>query len=429
MNTQLFKYIKKFVVKVEPWTFDEYIASMSSASKRKQYSDYYDQYLRNGRIPSYITPFTKIEKMSSGKYKAPRMIQGRHMVFNLHYGRYIKPLEKEVTKYGKFSIHFGKGNYNQQAEKIFKLSQKYKYYTECDHTSFDAHVTVEQLRLTHRFYNSCFPGYASDVARLAKRTINNTCISRTGDIYRVRGSRMSGDVDTGFGNCLINYAILKAACSNLHIKCEIIVNGDDSIIFTDVPIPTAELSAELRKYNMESKVNPSVSDIHKVEFCRTKLVFNASAKPTMMIDPKRLIDIYGMCYTISKKNYHQYLLETAMCNSYINCNNPLGVLWAKYFNIDLISYKKNEKSKIKILQNIKCLEKDKILKMMSLSPDETTTEEVTPSMLAAWPDIYSIEAQIKKLADRVLNRKYQYKLVERDFHINHDIQFIVKYQA
>lgn len=426
-NKKLYKFIKKFEHRPDPWTFEQYIDSMSSSSKRKQYTDHFEDWQRTRKIPSYIQPFTKIEKMNDSKYKAPRMIQGRHMIFNLHYGRYIKPLEKHVTKYGKLSNHFGKGDYNTIARKIEKLSKRYTWYTECDHTNFDAHVTKEQLEMTHIFYRNCYPNHKSELAQLSKRTINNVCISRTGDKYRTKASRMSGDVDTGFGNCLINYAILKAALHELKIKGEVIVNGDDSIIFSEAPIDQNKFTEIMLKYNMETKCQESQQNIHKTEFCRTKMVYNSKGQPTMQIDPNRLTDIYGMTYTVSEKKYHKYLEEVAMCNAFINSNNYLGIMWAKYFNIDIKEYKKNEKKKQKMLENITMLERDKILKMLSLAVEEVDEAEITPSMLQAWPKIVDIESKIRKLADMVKNKKYVYKQGQTNLIINHDHQTIQRY--
>jgi hypothetical protein len=43
---------------------------------------------------------------------------------------------------------------------------------------------------------------------------------------------MSGDVDTSFGNSLINYYILISLLKELNVVGDAIVNGDDFIIFT-----------------------------------------------------------------------------------------------------------------------------------------------------------------------------------------------------
>jgi hypothetical protein len=250
------------------------------------------------------------------------MIQARNITFNIEYGRYIKPIEDCIGK----RVQIGKGTNNEIASKIYKLSKIYKYYTECDHTTFDAHVTTEMLRLTHTFYQACYK-HDKCLRQLSNKTINNNCKTRDNIKYRVRGTRMSGDVDTSLGNSLINYAILKEVVSRLVGKCEVIVNGDDSIIFTKKPIDTRLLSEELKIFNMESKVQESSANIHTVEFCRQKLVINSVGVPTLMINPKRLIDIYGMTYK-QQSDYLEYLRQVCVCNIAINVTNPLAQYWS-----------------------------------------------------------------------------------------------------
>lgn len=431
LNKKLGRHLRKFIHKInKPWTEDQYIDSITNTTKKKAYQEILNWMRKTGKIISLVQPFTKIEKMQLSKYKAPRMIQGRHFSFNIAYGKYIKPLEKMVSKYSKKSSkYFGKGDYDTQAAKILEMASKYNYYTECDHTTFDAHVTVEHLKVTHQFYKQCYPTeYHHELTKLSKRTIRNTCISRTGDRYTVKGTRMSGDVDTGFGNCLINYAIIKDILEKMKIKGEVIVNGDDSIIFTNTEINQIEFEQHCRKYNMETKCNKSETNIHKVEFCRTKLIFNAEGVPTMMIKPTRLTDIYGMEYNISKKNYHQYLTETALCNTLINANNPVGAIWAKTFNINIfnhINYKEKEKKEKKIekiLIKLDMLEHSKRMKMLNLTPNQASTAEITQSCLAAWPEIMEYEKEVKKIYNIYNQHKYKYDNYLIKAIINHDNQ-------
>nr|AZS32322.1 hypothetical protein 3 [Crane fly tombus-like virus 3] len=106
---------------------------------------------------------------------------------------------------------------------------------------------------------------------------------------------MSGDVDTGFGNSLINYYIIIHLLRELNIEGDVIVNGDDFIIFTNSLLPNnfAEL---LRNYNMDTVLKPTTTRIHTVEVCRSKLIFHPNGHATMAFDPHRLIDIYGCTY-------------------------------------------------------------------------------------------------------------------------------------
>lgn len=320
----LYRYLRKFVIHPAKLTREQYVATIYPASKRRNYQDACDHLDSGGRMFTSVRPFTKLEKMSRVKYKAPRLIQARDITFNIEYGSYIKPLETNIT-HGPFKIHFGKGDYNEIASRIVVLANKYKYYTEIDHSNFDSHVTIEMLKLTHKFYSSCYH-HNKHLAMLSKHTLTNKCRTRTGESYTIKGTRMSGDVDTSFGNCLINYALIRGALDKLNIKGDAIVNGDDSIIFTNSPINLQRITTIFRTYNMEVKAQPSTTNLQQVEFCRTRLIYNDNAIPTMMINPTRLLSIYGMTYR-PLSNYQEYLIEVLLANSIINQSNILGFLF------------------------------------------------------------------------------------------------------
>lgn len=267
------------------------------------------------------------------------MIQARHISFNIEYGRYIKPIEDRLCGF----VQFGKGTNLNIASKIYSLSKRFTHYTEIDHTTFDAHVTKEMLQLTHTYYQSCY-FHNKELRLLSKKTLNNACKTRTKIKYRVKGTRMSGDVDTSLGNSLINYAILKEVISKLYGKTEIIVNGDDSIIFTNRGVEPEILKTELLKYNMESKVQESVTNIHKVEFCKNRLVINSKGRPTLMINPSRLTSIYGMTYR-QTNDYVEYLRQVCVCNIAMNISNPLAQYWS-------LIYKENFTKKLNLLEII-----------------------------------------------------------------------------
>lgn len=316
-------HLRKFIRKPGVWSREQYVKNIDDTTKRKFYQRVSDQLGFGRSVSSVVCAFTKLEKYKTGKYKAPRLIQARDPSFNLEYGRYVKPIERAL----KGDIHFGKGTYDTCGGKIEKLRAKWRWYTECDHSTFDAHVTVEMLKLCHRFYKKC-QGDNRYMESLARRTIHNSCITRHGERYKVTGTRMSGDVDTSLGNSLINYHILMEALKSVGLRGDAIVNGDDSIIFTNHPIPTDRFVAVLRHLNMESVVLPSVNNIHKVEFCRTKLIYHPDKKPTLMFDPARLRDIYGMTWkTYPDHVYLKYLEAVSHANSCMNSNSPVGREW------------------------------------------------------------------------------------------------------
>lgn len=373
-------------MKIEPWTRQQYVDAIIDPGKRKSYQDCLDEMERTGKVYSHIVPHTKIEKMKSNKYKAPRLIQARHMSHNIEVGRFLKPLEIAIKS--KF-INFAKGNYDSIAKRIEKLASKFKFFTESDHTTFDAHITVEHLKMTHKFYLTCF-NQNRTLQKYLKKTINNRIRTRDGTKWTVKGTRMSGDVDTSFGNSLVNYAIIMQVLENLQLKGDAIVNGDDSIIFTDQKINNQLAKTMFDIYNQETEIKESETSIHRVEFCRTKLVYPASGIPTMMMDPQRLNSIYGMTYKIiPPEEYANYLINIKKANESINKNTPIGHYWHTDEEI------KHDKHIDYSLKRVITRE----------SINQTSTTEITITMFIAYPTLLEDLAKTTELIKRNLPRK------------------------
>lgn len=394
------KRLNKFKRKLSPWSMDDFINSMDDPSKRKFYTSI-KLGLEQGRpVSALITPFTKLEKMSTNKYKPPRLIQARHPSFNISYGCYIKPLERNL----KSSINFGKGTYDQIGAKIAKLSRKYKYYTEGDHTTFDAFVTTAMLKLCHRFYSRC---YQQDInlIRLCRKTLRNRAISRNGERYKVNGTRMSGDVDTSLGNSLINYYIIMEVINRLGISGDAIVNGDDFIIFTNCPIPTEPAKLLFRTYNMDTKLAASTTNIHHVEFCRTKLIYHPDGHPTMAFDPDRLKNIYGCSYKLlPQQKYISYLTAVQHANYIINLNSPVHRQWHA---LPKLEDKLKKYLPTNILQEMQKQSNNRVYHWDYLSP----------SYIQAYPN-YRIETKKYEIYKKPIKQK---KII-----INHNIKEIIQ---
>nr|AZS32325.1 hypothetical protein 1 [Hypsignathus monstrosus tombus-like virus 1] len=364
------RILRDIIRKPTKWTHEQYIDSMDRPEKRRVYTEASRMVRDEGRVISRITPFTKLEKVKTDKYRAPRLIHSRHATFNIEYGSYIKPLERSL----KPDKHFGKGTYDQIAAKIAGLASKYKYYTAGDHSSFDAHNLREHLQLCHRFYAKC---YDNDkyLRKLSRRTLRNKCSTRHGESYILDGGRMSGDVDTGFGNCIVNLYILRSVLSDLGYKGDAIVNGDDFILFSTARIDIARFGERLRSYNMECKLVDSATNISTVEFCRTKLVYHPDGHPTMAFDPDRLKAIYGCTFhRYSDSNYLRYLQNVQHANWSINQNSPVHRQWRPL-----------DRPRVSIL------EKDRLHVLKKQSTNRPYTwDYLTPSFIEAYPN-YQID--------------------------------------
>nr|QTJ63684.1 RNA-dependent RNA polymerase [Odonatan tombus-related virus] len=362
LSRKLYKHIKPFVKPTKKFSRDYYISTLPRDKQKlyQQTAKWMDD--NHNKHSPVITPFTKIEKMTR-KYKAPRLIQARHPTFNIKYGCYIKPIEIDIKNH----VQFSKGNYRMMAMKINEMKKKYKYYTEIDHTTFDAHVTVEHLRLTHMFYSACH-GPNAELRQLSKQTIRNNGKTRDKIKYKVRGTRMSGDVDTSLGNSLINYAIIKQGLEHLKIKGDVIVNGDDSIIFSDNPIDVTKITQIMKYYNMETKCKETTTNIYNVEFCQHKLIITNDGVHSMMPNTARVLNRFGMTYkTID--SYHAYLLETLYASSLAYSDTKFGTDLTNIYQLSLIIVLNNNKTKkINKQKNIKNLHK-KIKKLKRINRD------------------------------------------------------------
>lgn len=395
---------------------------MAGAPNYKLYRDNLQQFNQPGGLRHDVTAFTKIEKTSTNNYKPPRLIQARHPTFNIAYGRYIKPLEIKITKIHKNKIHFGKGNYDEIARRITVLAHKYKYYTELDHDSFDSRVTEEMLRLTHRFYKECYDDHY-ELSRLCNLTIDNKIHTRDGLKWKTHATRMSGDVDTSLGNSLINYAILKECLYLMGNKGEVIVNGDDSIIFTNQPVDRDLLVDILREFNMVSKVpKPSTTCIHQVEFCRTKLVYKSTGQPTMMFDPTRMINIFGM--THSQQDYQVYLPQLFTATTKLNNNTPVHHKIQNALKNHIKDYDpgvaQGKPKKIKQRGQFYALEHALIRMLANQSiniPEQSNTFNFTHYL--AYPECIDLETQLDKLVTSYKTIKQSEWYYDTELLINH----------
>lgn len=86
--TRCYRTIRKFVRHPIRWTRQQYVDRIDDPTKRRLYSDALSEMLVGKRVSARVQPFTKIEKLTTKKYKAPRMIQARDVTFNIEYGTY-----------------------------------------------------------------------------------------------------------------------------------------------------------------------------------------------------------------------------------------------------------------------------------------------------------------------------------------------------
>lgn len=236
-----------------------------------------------------VKAFVKCEKIDFAAKvdPAPRLIQPRNPKFGLEFGRFIKPVEHKIYKtLGEMYQYpcVAKGFNCQQLGTIVR--KKWNLFSKpcaigLDASRFDQHVSVEALQWTHRMYQRWFGGTDAELLNelTSKMYVNRgKAVAKDGELrYVVRGSRMSGDMDTALGNCLLMVAMTYSLCATLGIRHELIDNGDDCTIIMDrrdEQLFRRAVKDWYRDLGFDMKVEPTVYILERLEFCQTQPVFD-----------------------------------------------------------------------------------------------------------------------------------------------------------
>jgi hypothetical protein len=218
-------------------------------------------------------------------------------------GRFLKPVEHvlyaaiaRVTGY----VTVAKG-YN--AGEVASIMRSHWDSFRCpaaiglDASRFDQHVSEEALRWEHSVYRSIFG--KSEGAKvlnwLLKQQLQNRCVfsSDEGRVkYTTEGKRMSGDVNTALGNCLIMCALVWTYAQEKSIIIKFVNNGDDVLVFLErgnVGEFMNGLHSWFLDFGFTMTAEKPVYDFERCEFCQTRPVHDGGTW-TMVRNPEK-----GMC--------------------------------------------------------------------------------------------------------------------------------------
>lgn len=237
---------------------------------------------------SYLSTFVKCEKLPYHKLhtSAPRVIQPRGPRYNVEVGRYLKKLEHHIVRgmaevFGAPTIFKG---YNAK-EAADALRAKWDRFTNpvaisMDATRFDQHVSRQALEFEHSVYLACVPREKRRRLRsLLQMQLVNRGFARAPDgtiKYAVEGRRMSGDMNTGMGNCLLMCAMVWALKRSTGIPMELVNNGDDCVIITESGYARCLeriIPRHFARFGFVMEVEPPVYVFEHIDFCQTHPVW------------------------------------------------------------------------------------------------------------------------------------------------------------
>jgi len=273
-----------------------------SGRRRTIYQKAADSLLTRGveKRDAVIKAFVKAEFINSDDKPDPdpRVISPRDPRYNVEVGKYLRPVEHRI--YGAIARIFGeptvlKGYNAQQIGNIFE--RKWNSYRSpvaigLDASRFDQHVSVEALKWEHSVYNGIF--HSSELRKLLKWQLHNEVVGycRDGKLkYVTEGCRMSGDMNTALGNCLIMCALVHCYLQTRGIQGSLCNNGDDCTVIIERS-NLAKFQGGLSEWFLEMgfnmKVEEPVYEIEGIEFCQTHPIFTPGGYMMVRNFPKAM---------------------------------------------------------------------------------------------------------------------------------------------
>lgn len=274
-----------------------------SGGKRQRYLEAVDKYLRYGLKLSdaFCSMFVKSDRFDAHEKvnPDPRAIQFRGAKYCVALAQFLQPIEHHVYTMSGFSCgvpetrNIAKGL--NSVERAELLHRKMSAFTNprvisLDASRFDKHVSAALLKIEHSVYTAVNPHFL--FRRLLSMQINNKVYSRTGLKYLTEGRRMSGDMNTALGNCLLMLIMLFTYASAHLQKWDSLDDGDDCLLIIeeeDLDSVLSTITQDFLDYGMELKVEHIASSIFEVIFCKSGVVEYSPARFKFVRDYRAVI--------------------------------------------------------------------------------------------------------------------------------------------
>lgn len=281
--------IKKMLPKTAPLTRRQFVDTFQG--RKKAIYERALLTLLQGRVAKELAKvkcFVKYEKTLAGnKPKIPRVVSPRTTEYNIEVGRYLRKIEKPLYRilgqlFGHPTVIKG---YNAavSAKIIYEKWCMFKnpVAVGLDASRFDQHVSREALMFEHELYVRCFPQkkHGKQLARLLSWQLTNKCVGYCPDgklKYQTDGGRMSGDMNTGLGNCILMCSMIWAYADWLGIKLQLANNGDDCTVIFErehLDLFMARIDEYFLTLGFTMTVEKPVYIFEQIEFCQTHPVF------------------------------------------------------------------------------------------------------------------------------------------------------------
>nr|QUS52795.1 hypothetical protein 2 [Mute swan feces associated tombus-like virus 5] len=288
------------------------------------------------RSDSYVAAFIKAEKIF--ELKDPRLIQARSARYNYALGNYLKPIEHDLYNIkgtGRLKNWLPRGrliakgcNMERRAALIRQKMDRFPnpIVVSLDASRFDAHVT-DMLAVEHLVYKRYWR--SPELQRLLDWQMRNRGRTSTGVRYSLKGSRMSGDMNTALGNCLISIIVLANIMRIIGLKpdsWDMLCDGDDVLLFVDQRRSSLlqRLPGLYAEHGFPIKVENVTGDYHKVLFCQGHPI-STPLGDRMVALPERVLSrsLVGVRHWAEEKFIPKYLALIGYCELALNMGVPI----------------------------------------------------------------------------------------------------------
>lgn len=292
----VFELLKPSLPSTAPLNFQQFVDTFRGRKKAS-----YQKCLEKLRMEhldqqgdAKIKVFVKYEKTDrTTKYDpVPRVISPRNPKFNLRLGRFLRPIENIIFRgLGRLFGHktVMKGTNTETTARY--LREKWEKFHNpvaigLDASRFDQHVSVDALRFEHSVYKYCYRHDKRSrikLSNLLDLQLENKChgFCEDGKIeYTVEGSRMSGDMNTSLGNCVLMCMMIKAYALHKKVDVQLANNGDDCVVFLeqdDLDHFGDGLYDWFLQMGFNMAIEEPVYDFEKIEFCQTQPIWGGDS--------------------------------------------------------------------------------------------------------------------------------------------------------
>lgn len=284
---------------IPPLTYGQFVDSYHGA-KRKRYLAAVQSLVCDPIIhkDARVNSFVKVEKINftAKPDPCPRLIQPRTFRYGAALGRHIKHIEKPLFK--QIANVFGGDTVLKGYDCIGVASRLKQMWDEfevpvavgLDASRFDQHCSKSALKWEHSIWEM-FCTDKADVRKLLAMQLENIgrVFTEEGIIkYKTDGCRMSGDMNTSSGNCLLMCAMVYSYCRSAGLsKFRLANNGDDCVLILDKHELTrlTTLQDWFTKAGYTMKVEEPVFEFEHIVFCQTQPVFDGVGY-RMVRDPR-----------------------------------------------------------------------------------------------------------------------------------------------